>query len=136
SGIAWALYTMGRAAYSPGGYESTATLVEDSLTRFRALDDVVGCSYACWYLGDGATKLRKYDEAAAWHRKAFPVAGQAGDTWAIASALMNSGELEFELRELDRAAALLKESLEHYRVLRAAWAIGLVLSRIAVVAAE
>ena len=136
SGIAWALYVMGRAAHSRGDYEQTATLVEDSLTRFRALDDVVGCSYACWYLGDAATQLREYGRAAMWYEEGISRGRQAGDTWAIASASMSSTDLAFELREFDRASALLKESLGHYRVLRAPWAIGLVLSRMAVVAAE
>ena len=136
SGIAWALYTMGRVAFAHGDHERTATLVEESLTRFQALGDVVGCSYAYWYLGNVATRRGEYSQSAALHERSLALGRQAGDTWAIASALMNGAENACALREFERAIAMLRESLEHYRTLRAAWGICIVLDMMAVVAAE
>ena len=101
--------------------------MEDSLTRFRALDDIVGCSYACWYLGGVATKRGEYTQATALYEESLALGRQAGDTWAIASALLNTADLTLELRDFERTIAILRESLQYYRTLRAAWAICIIL---------
>ena len=137
SGIAWAVYTMGRVAvFARGDHERAAALLEESLTRFQALGDVVGCAYACWTSGNVAIRQGEYAQAAALFEQSLILGRQAGDTWAIASALMNAAGLARELGEFERALAMLKESLGHYQALRAAWGICFILEEMAVVAAE
>ena len=75
-------------------------------------------------------------QAATLHEQSLSLGRQAGDTWTIASALMNAADLARVMREFERAIALLKESLGHYQTLRAAWGICIILDMMAVIAAE
>ena len=75
-------------------------------------------------------------QAATLHEQSLSLGRQAGDTWTIASALMNAADLARVMREFERAIALLKESLGHYQTLRAAWGICIILDMMAVIAAD
>jgi predicted ATPase/DNA-binding SARP family transcriptional activator len=133
SGIAWALYSMGRAASVLGDDERAAALMVDCLTRFRALADAEGCAYAGWHLGHLAAARGEYVEAAARYQESLSIARGAENAWVIASALFSAAEVARARGEYARAIAMLKESLGYYRAFRAPWGICMVLSTTAAV---
>jgi predicted ATPase/DNA-binding SARP family transcriptional activator len=135
-GIAWALYSMARAASARGDYERTAALMEESLTRFRALDEVEGCALAHWHLGDVAVARGEHTRAAALIEQSLALGRRAGDLWVMAMALVLAADVARALGEYARAIAMLKESLGHYRALRAPWGICIVLSIMAGVSVD
>jgi predicted ATPase/DNA-binding SARP family transcriptional activator len=136
SGIAWALYSMGRAASVRGDDERAAALMVDCLTRFRALADAEGCAYAGWHLGHLAAARGEYVEAAARYEESLSIARGAENAWVMASALFSAAEVARARGEHERAIAMLKESLGHYRAFRAPWGICMVLSTTAAVLVE
>jgi predicted ATPase/DNA-binding SARP family transcriptional activator len=136
SGIAWALYSMGRAAFVRGDDERAATLMLESQTRFRTLDEAEGCALSCWHLGHVAAARGEYAEAAARYEESLAIARQAENAWVMASALLSAADVARARGESERAIAMLKESLGHYRAFRAPWGICLVLSTMAAVLVE
>ena len=69
---------MGRAAYARGDHERTAALVQESLTLFKDLGDLVGCAYAYWYLGNVATDRGEYACSGRHAPRAEPLPRPAG----------------------------------------------------------
>jgi len=136
SAIAWALHAMGRVLHSSGNYERAGEVLEQSLTRFKADADVVGCAYSSWFLGNVMREKAEYGKAAQWFAEALGFARQADDTWAIASTIMQAGSLANLQQDMDRASALLKESLSYFQDLRAPWGMWFPLSRLVAVAAK
>jgi predicted ATPase len=136
SGIAWALYSMGRAASARGDYERAATLMLEGLTRFRALDEPEGCALAHWHLGHVAVAREEYTEAAARYQESLSLARQAENAWVTASALFSAADVARALGDYERAGAMLKESLEQFRAFRAPWGICMALPIMAGVSVE
>jgi predicted ATPase/DNA-binding SARP family transcriptional activator len=93
SGIAWALYSMGRAASVRGDDERAAALMVDCLSRFRALDDAEGSAYAGWHLGHLAAARGEYAEAAARYEESLSIARRAENAWVMASALFSAADV-------------------------------------------
>jgi predicted ATPase/DNA-binding SARP family transcriptional activator len=136
SGVAWALYSIGRAASARGDYERTAALMADCLTRFQALDDVEGCALAHWHLANVAAERGEYARAAALSEQSLSLGRQAGNEWVVAMALFLAGDVARALEQHERAIAMLKESLAHFRAFRSPWGICLVLSLAAAISVE
>jgi tetratricopeptide (TPR) repeat protein len=127
---------MGRAAFVRGDDERAATLMLESQTRFRTLDEAEGCALSCWHLGHVAAARGEYAEAAARYEESLAIARQAENAWVMASALLSAADVARARGESERAIAMLKESLGHYRAFRAPWGICLVLSTMAAVLVE
>ena len=110
--------------------------MEESLTRFRTLDQVEGCALAYWHLGNVAVARGEHARAAPLIEQSLSLGRQAGDLWVMAMALILAADIARALGQYERALAMLKESLEHYRALRAPWGICMVLSMAAGVAVD
>jgi predicted ATPase/DNA-binding SARP family transcriptional activator len=136
SGIAWALYSMGRAASVLGDDERAGALMAECLTLFQALDEAEGCAYAGWHLGHLAAARGEHAEAAARYAESLAIARRAENAWVMASALLSAADVARTRGEYERAIAMLKESLEHYRAFRAPCGICMVFSTMAAVLVE
>jgi non-specific serine/threonine protein kinase len=136
SGIAWALYSMGRAASVRGDDERAGALMAECLTLFRALDEAEGRAYAGWHLGHLAAARGEHAEAAVRYAESLSIARRAENAWVMASALFSAADVARARGEYERAIAMLKESLEHYRAFRAPWGICMVFSTMAAVLVE
>jgi non-specific serine/threonine protein kinase len=121
SAIGWALHALGRALHRNKQYEQAAAALEESLTRFRTIGDLVGSSYSSWYLGNALREQYGFEQAAALFTDAFSFAQRAGDKWAMASSLLQAGILAYKQYDLQLASTRLKESMAHFRDIRAPW---------------
>ena len=134
--IAWALHAKGRVLHSMGVYDEATAVFDDSLGLFRASQDLVGCTYTSWYLGNAVRELHDYARAGELYADALNFARQIEDTWAIASSTLQIGNLAHLRQDYRTANELLKKGLAYYREIRSPFGIWFPVSHLVSVAAE
>jgi non-specific serine/threonine protein kinase len=126
-GAAYALW--GLAGSTPAHYLPVRSLIDQSLTLFREIDDKFGMAECLMSLtGYLSAEEGDYKQAAIVAEEQLALRREIGDEDGIAIALDNLSSLAFEQGDYERAIALHDESLSIFRRLKNKWAIGYGLS--------
>jgi ATP/maltotriose-dependent transcriptional regulator MalT len=111
-GIAQALTFLGMCALRSGEAAAAISLLEDALTRARALGAAYDAGFALYFLGTAALALGKVDEAAARNTEALDLLEAAGDVrlvgdrhFALASLAARRGDLPAAVKHLEAGLA-------------------------------
>ncbi len=131
-----ALSAAGSLAYVRGEYERAATLLEESLSVRRALEDRPGVALSLHKLGRVEHYRGDFERAAALYDESLAIRRALGDARGVAWSLNSSAVLARDRGDDDRARALYQESLAHFRELGDTWGIGLLLNNLARIARD
>jgi non-specific serine/threonine protein kinase len=109
---AWALHELGLIALFTAAYDRAASLFEDSLARFRELNDQAGEASLLMYRGLAAYYQADYEQAGALLEDAVPRLRMLGDNVAVARALHGLGMVARRQRHLFQSRAMFQAALE------------------------
>ncbi len=133
---AGALSAAGSVAYVRSEYERAATLLEESLTLWRSLDDHRGVALSLHKLGRVVHYRGDFERAAALYDESLALRRALADDPGVAWSLNSSAVLARDRGDDERAGALFEESLALFRKLGDDWGIGLLLNNLARVAPD
>jgi predicted ATPase/DNA-binding CsgD family transcriptional regulator len=135
-GIAYGMLCLGWPTLVQGDYAGMRMLAEDSLARFRELDDRWGVVVASCSLGIAIMDLQSdVERARSLLEESLVGANELGDVWSIARATNCLGELARAEGGYDRAAARYEQALTLFRALGPSKHVPLVLHNLGQVAA-
>jgi predicted ATPase/DNA-binding XRE family transcriptional regulator len=129
-----ALLGAGVMAFFQGDYDRAATLWQESLALFRALDDITGIAYSHGNLGLVADAQGDYEGAIASYEEALTLFRTMDDRTYIAYMLHNLGLIAYFQGDYERATALYDESLALVRALEDQNSIAMTLGNLGLVA--
>lgn len=109
--LAGTLGNLANVASGCGDYAQARTLFERSLAYFRELEDKRGIVMTLGNLAVVSCKEGKLEEACSFHEECAAFFDSVGDMNSRAVALNNSADIHISLKDYDKAATLLKESL-------------------------
>jgi tetratricopeptide (TPR) repeat protein len=132
-GEAHALIQLGSIARALGELERAETLHEEALSIARILGDAYVIWRSLMQCGITLTMLGDHEGARRHLKESLTVARSMGHVWGISMTLRQLGRLAFSEGKLDRAAALIEESLpflarirDPRETRRALWDLGLI----------
>jgi predicted ATPase/DNA-binding CsgD family transcriptional regulator len=106
-----ALQEAGTLAWCQGDFEVAAVLLEESLARWRALDDPGGIAWTLAFLADAVGDRSESDRAIALYEEALFLFRRLADERGIAMVANNLGVEAQRRGDLDRAETLFAEAL-------------------------
>jgi tetratricopeptide (TPR) repeat protein len=106
------LYSLGGLQFERNALDNAAKLFEDSLSRFRAEDDLKGMAKVSLGLGLADMRRGRREEAMTHIQEAIASAEQAGITDVLSAALNNLSSLQRSHGDNDASINSLKRSLE------------------------
>jgi predicted ATPase/DNA-binding XRE family transcriptional regulator len=109
------LFGAGQLAWFQGELVRANTLLKESLTLYRDLEDEAGAAYALLFLGRTAISQGDYGQGAALVEESLTLFHQQGNMWGSAWALIVLGAGALSEGSVDRAAATFEESLTLYK---------------------
>lgn len=122
SGRARALSALGRLAFYQGDFTYASTVLNESVSIFRELEDWRGLAFALAFQGVILAQQgdpRGYDLA----EESTTLFRRLGDTWGLAYSLDHLAAVAIWLGNLDEAVAHYSESLDLHRQLGGEWDI-------------
>ena len=130
------LSAAGHLAYIRGEYERAATLLQESLSARRELEDQGGVALSLHQLGRVAHYQGDFERAAALYDESLAIRRAQGDEHGVALTLNSAGVLARDRGDDERARTLYEESLSLFRQLGDTWGIGLLLNNLARIARD
>ncbi len=109
------LFGAGQLAWFQGELVRANTLLKESLTLYRDLEDEAGAAYALLFLGRTAISQGDYGQGAALVEESLTLFHQQGNMWGSAWALIVLGAGALSEGSVDWAAATFEESLTLYK---------------------
>jgi predicted ATPase/DNA-binding CsgD family transcriptional regulator len=106
-----ALQEAGTLAWCQGDYRAAAALLEESLARWRTLDDARGIAWTLAFLADAVGDLGETDRATALYEEALALFRRLADERGIAMVANDLGVEAQRLGDLERAESLFAEAL-------------------------
>jgi predicted ATPase/DNA-binding SARP family transcriptional activator len=110
--LARCLVRQGRLRASLGCYEEARSLLEEGLTKIRALDALEEAVFALTALGDVAWELGKYTEARRRHEESATICRKNNNQRGLAISLDKLGFMNMSLGQFEEAKHFLLESVE------------------------
>jgi predicted ATPase/DNA-binding SARP family transcriptional activator/DNA-binding CsgD family transcriptional regulator len=110
-----ALTGAGVLAFLQCEYERAATLLEESLTLYRDLEDRPGVASALQTLGSIARERGHYARAVAFHEESLALQRDSGNDEGVARALVGLGFAAWLQEDYERAWTLCTRALALYR---------------------
>lgn len=111
----------GLLAYNQGDFSEARRFQEESLPRWRALDDAHGTVKALNRLGVSSGQLGDYRAAQAIYAEALTLAREAGDERGVIETLLNLIDIACFMGEYSRARALYQEARQSTERLEDPW---------------
>ncbi len=105
------LYGTGVLWYASGNMERAMSLLENSLVRFRALDDQPNVANVLNYVGAVYHSQSKFAEAKALYEQSLDIRHKLQDLWNVAISLNNLGALAHAQGDFAEAQRLCQQSV-------------------------
>jgi non-specific serine/threonine protein kinase len=105
------LQEAGTLAWCQGDYGAAAALLEESLARWRTLEDPRGIAWTLAFFADAVGDRGEGERATALYEEALSLLRPLGDERGIAMVANNLGVEAHRLGDLDRAETLFAEAL-------------------------
>lgn len=128
---AWVVQLTGMAAFSDGDLSQARALLEEGLSKHRALDDTLGVLDDSFYL-IAITALRAdLPRAAALCDEAIAICDSRGEQWLKSYLLWDKGLVAWQLGDGEQAAASGRDALRLAREFNEQWVIAFCLEMLA-----